>query len=45
MELEHWLAIALGLLASCQLELTGCGRQLDYDNGWWTRMVLISAVR
>ena len=39
------LTIALGLLASCQLELTGCGRQAADDNNWWGRMVLASAIR
>ena len=45
LELERRLAIALGLLASCQLELTGCGRQAADDNKWWGRMVLASAIR
>ena len=45
LELERRLAIALGLLASCQLELTGCGRQAANDNDWWGRMVLASAIR
>ena len=45
LELERRLAIALGLLASCQLELTGCGRQAAKNNDWWGRMVLASAIR
>ena len=45
LELERRLAIALGLLASCQLELTGWGRQAADDNTWWGRMVLASAIR
>ena len=45
LELERRLAIALGLLASCQLELTGCGRQAANNNNWWGRMVLASAIR
>ena len=45
LELKRRLAIALGLLASCQLELTGCGRQAANNNNWWGRRVLASAIR
>ena len=45
LELERRLAIALELLASCQLELTGCGLQAANDKDWWGRMVLASAIR
>ena len=45
LEFERRLAIALGLVASCQLELTGCGHQVANDNDWWGRMVLASAIR
>ena len=44
-ELERRLAVALGLLASCQLELGACTKESGDSEVWWTRVVLLSSIR
>ena len=44
-ELERRLAVALGLLASCQLELGACTKENGDSEVWWTRVVLLSSIR
>ena len=45
LELERKLAVALGLLASCQLELSQCGKEGEDNEAWWTRLILLSSIR
>ena len=45
LELERKLAVALGLLASCQLELTKCGKEGEENETWWTLLILLSSIR
>ena len=45
LELERKLAVALGLLASCQLELKQCGKEREDNEAWWTRLILLSSIR
>ena len=45
LDLERRLAVALGLLASCQLELGSCERSGEESETWWTRVVLLSSIR
>ena len=44
-ELERKLAVALGLLASCQLELSQCGKEGEDSETWWNRVILLSSIR
>ena len=45
LELERKLAVALGLLASCQLELSQCGKEGEDNEAWWNRVILLSSIR
>ena len=45
LELERKLTVALCLLASCQLELTKCGKEGEESEIWWTRLILLSSIR
>ena len=45
LELERKLAVALGLLASCQLELNKCWKEGEENETWWTRLILLSSIR
>ena len=45
LELERRLAVALGLLASCQMELGSCVKEGGENEVWWTRVVLLSSIR
>ena len=45
LELERKLAVALGLLASCQLELSQCGEKGEDNEAWWNRVILLSSIR
>ena len=45
LELERKLAVAFGMLASCQLELTKCGEEGEESEVWWTRLILLSSIR
>ena len=45
LELERKLAVALGLLASCQLELSQCGKEGEDNEAWWNRAILLSSIR
>ena len=45
LELERKLAVALGLLASCQLELSQCGKEVEDNKTWWNRVILLSSIR
>ena len=45
LELEWKLAVALGLLASCQLEFSQCGKEGEDNEAWWNRVILLSSIR
>ena len=45
LELERKLAVALGMLASCQLELSQCGKEGEDNEAWWNRVILLSSIR
>ena len=45
LELERKLAVSLGLLASCQLELSQCGKEGEDSETWWNWVILLSSIR
>ena len=43
--LEKKLTVALGLLATCQLDLTSCRGQAEGEKGWLETIMIVSAIR
>ena len=45
LRLEKKLTVALGLLATCQLDLTSCRGQAEGEKGWLESVMIVSAIR